>query len=257
MQQNSPIVDIADRLIPEFLKPPARTVFQWIQTNRFTKVKNTGNGMLTPEEYELLYKYSKDMSNWNMLEIGAGHGASTVSLALGIQESGGDAKLYTFEKGKGGSRDRYGDKETNIRILKNNLSKFNVQQQVNLLTQRLTYNGGPPKIIRQAAPFGLLFIDADGQLDRDFELLYELLLPGGIIIIDDYTPTYINKKSLQTFTFINHFKNNGLVIEREVYNNLFVGHKPVKEQSSEIDEAVFAELEQRAQEVSSKYNQTN
>jgi predicted O-methyltransferase YrrM len=247
------LVDIADRLIPEIFKPPARTVFQWIQINRFTDIKHEGNGMLAPEEYKLLYHYSQDVAEWNMLEIGAGHGASTISLALGIRESESDSRLFTFEKGEGGSRDRYGDKETNIRILRNNLREFEVSKHVQLLTQRLTRDGGVPDTVRQAAPFGLIFIDADGQLDRDFELLYELLLPGGLVIVDDYNPTYNNEKSLQTFALINLFKEKGLLIERETYSNLFVGHKPIQEQSVHLEEAEISDIEDRIKELSAEY----
>lgn len=235
---------VGDVIIPEPLKPPARTVHDWIMTRRFEKIKEDANGMLTAEQYHLLYDYSKKARvDGNFLEIGAAHGASTISLALGLKDNGTDSKIVSIEKATGGSRDTYGNKEENIRILERNLRKYSVVDQVELVTDRLIASKDTPPEIIQNAPFSLIFIDADGNLGRDFELFYDLLVPGSIILIDDYNPMSKDQKCLKTFAFVNHLVDEGWLIKNESIGGLLIAHKPIDTGNISLDQRVFERIE--------------
>jgi len=144
--------------------------------------------MLPAKVYQLLHRYACDIGDGDILEIGAAHGAGTVSLALGVQDGGRSGTVVAVEKGEGGSRAEFGSKERNIKILENNLREFGVSDSVVLVDEHLTRDGNLPEKIQSPAPFSLVCLDADGKLDRDFQRLYDNIRPGAIIVIDDYSP---------------------------------------------------------------------
>jgi predicted O-methyltransferase YrrM len=194
--------------------------------------------MLSPEVYNKLYQYASNVSHSNVLEIGAAHGASTIALALGLKESQYDNRVVTFEKGEGGSRAEYGSKEENLEILRGNLAAYEVDDSVSIVPERLDIERGVPDVVQEHAPYSLLCIDADGKLHRDFSLLYDLLEPGAVVIIDDYSLkrdyTEVNEqyplgggKDYRTFCYVNHFLETGVLKQLEVIDNTFFGTRSV------------------------------
>lgn len=178
--------------------------------------------MLSAKVYHLLYRYAGDIGDGNILEIGSAHGAGTVSLALGAKDGNSSATVVAVEKGEGGSRSEYGSKEKNIKILQENFQEFGISDRVNLVDQHLTREDGLPENVQSHVPFSLVCVDADGNLDRDFELLYNKILPGSVIVIDDYSPrrAYREKstrypleggKHYRTFCYANWLIENGFI----------------------------------------------
>ena len=96
------------------------------------EVRKACNGMLPLHVYERIFETAKTSSGTTFLEVGTAHAAGTVCLALGLQASGRAGKVYTFEKILGGSRERYGDYDENIAIIRNNLAEFGVADTVEL-----------------------------------------------------------------------------------------------------------------------------
>ena len=91
--------------------------------------------------------------------------------------------------------------------------------------------------------------DADGRIDRDFVLLWSVLRPGGLIVVDDYenrasfqpvSPRSPDggTKSLLTFRLLKQFMRWGLVTRRRVVGNTFFGCKPENADFRLFDSAV-------------------
>ena len=83
----------------------------------------------------------------------------------------------------------------------------------------------------------LMFLDADGLLYRDCDYFYNLLLPGGFIIIDDYadrrdfrpkTERYPlgGGKGYRTFVFLSYFMEKRLFERIEMVGKTMFGRKP-------------------------------
>lgn len=223
--------------LPGPLKPLAAGAFRRLRMGKFERIKYKCNGMLPAEVYYSLYLYGTDIGEGNILEIGSAHGAATVSLALGVKDGGGSATVIGVEKGEGGSRSMYGSREENIEILRENLREFGVAERVKIVNQHLSREGGLPENIQSAQPFSLVCLDADGNLDRDFQLLYENILPGSVIMIDDYSPLreYREKtdryplgggKHYRTFSYANWLLDRGFLHRYKTIGDTLITVKP-------------------------------
>ncbi len=140
--------------------------------------------------------------------------------------------------------------------MKNNIKFFNLCNICTVLCGDVndTYNK-----IDLNYQLSLIFIDADGALDRDFMLFYNHLIPNSLIIIDDYIDqvnwlakerylkwttskeldNYVYSKGAKrfidlcplgkeytTYRFINYFLERGLLVKDKVIGSTFFGHKP-------------------------------
>ncbi len=202
----------------------------------FKFLKKVTNGMMSPWIYRLLYKTAREIRRGDIIEVGAGHGASTVSLGLGLKDINSDRKVYTIEKCEGGSRSDFGGKQTNLEILKNNIGIFGLQAWVEILPKKLVSEADLPREINK---IGLMFLDADGRIDRDFRFFYNRIVPGGSIIIDDYEEQkdFCEKsiryplggtKEYRTFCYLNYFKEKGFFEQKCNYAGTVFGIKPTE-----------------------------
>lgn len=145
-------------------------------------VKRRCNGMLPSSVYQRIHDTAAAARITTFVEVGTAHAAATVSMALGLKDSGRAGRIYTFERGKGGSRVEYGGVDENTRIIRANLEHFGVSDIVELLV-------GDVSDLSSRVPadgeIGLLMLDADGRIDRDISLFYDRVVKGGPVIIDD------------------------------------------------------------------------
>lgn len=198
------------------------------------KIIKRCNGMLSFDVYLKIYQIAYKAKSGNMIELGAAHGAATICLAKGIINSRKKSLLFTIEKGDGdnGSIIKFGSKMLNIKILKDNIKHFHCDRCVKLIPERIKKAS---KQIIEHQPFSLILIDADGALDRDFIIFYNLLLPGADIIIDDYenikhvscdsVKNPLGKK-YSTYLFVNYFLEKGLIRKEMIINNTIFCKKP-------------------------------
>ena len=194
--------------------------------------------MMRTREYQLLYLHARRARPGDLLEIGAGHGASSICLGLGLKDAGKPGRLFTVEKGEGGSRSRYGSKEDNTRILLRNVAACGLADRVTLIDQRLgSAQASLGEVSWPSGGFSLLFIDADGELGRDFGLFYERLVPEAFIVIDDYLlvpPTVLaaratgghRAKFVKTRLWVDHFIESGLLVPLEMSGHTLFAVKP-------------------------------
>jgi predicted O-methyltransferase YrrM len=199
-------------------------------------------GLMNHLVYKKMYELVYDLADLDIVEVGAGAGAGSIAIASAIKESGKKSRLIVIEKCEGGSRTRYGDYQTNLKIIKDNFKRYGVDDKTELFPKKLTFENKDEIIsLIKTGKIAALIIDADGRIDRDFFLFWPLLETGGIIVMDDYedstkisqlssilnryTPAG-KRKMLMTYRLINQFIEWGLFkisckVERAVF-----GYKP-------------------------------
>lgn len=164
---------------------------------RFLRIRELTRGYLPAETYRRLYECARSAAEGVMIDIGPAQGGSTLALGLGILRSGKTAStVYSIEKGVGSDalRDR-DNPEANGAVLRANVARYGLEGVCEVLI------GGVEEVherVDATRPVSLLFIDADGALDRDFGLFYNRLLPGAPIIIDDVADV-INRHARENY----------------------------------------------------------
>jgi predicted O-methyltransferase YrrM len=151
-----------------------------------SRIKNELS-MLHSDILFLLYCLAKNVTG-SILEIGPYVGGSTIAMCHGVRDS--RAKPFLSIEAGGAhpahptlpSRDIAGD-------LANNLSRYGMARYVRLLHGR---SADPCVVSRAGAllrdtPVELLFIDTDGEVQRDFDLYLRYCRPGCAVVIDDYS----------------------------------------------------------------------
>ena len=202
-------------------------------------IKKKANGMLSIDVYREMYHIAKEApQDTIILEIGTAHGAGTISLALGALNKN---KVVSIDKITGGSRDKFGTLEENKSIINNNFKFFGVEKIINFYVGTSTEIA--PKLTEKLK-LSVLVIDADGAIDRDFELFYNKLLPGSTVIIDDYSNYVmikkdkknidIDKKFKLTHMLVSFFEQANLLEKKKVIDNTYFGIKP-KNQKENVD----------------------
>lgn len=198
----------------------------------FSDIKKYANGMLPIATYNRIYDYAKEVQG-NIVEVGTAHGAATICLALALTDNA--SKVYTFEKIFGGSREKFGNAEENLKIINSNYEKFKIADRVN---QYIGDVVDESKNINDLKEISLLMLDADGRLDRDFSLFYDRLKPGGYIIIDDCDDRVkvkftrfklrVDLKHKLTHKFIEYFESMNYLEKVELIGNTYFGRKPIE-----------------------------
>lgn len=232
------------RNLPWPVKPVTKIIYNKMELVQFSRLKHKCNGMLHASLYKRLYEYASEVGEGNIVEIGAGHGAGTIALGMGVKESGKNSKVIAIERGERGTRARYGNKKENISILEKNVEDYGVEDYVEILPVDLNIESGLPNRVSSSAPFSMMVIDADGKLSRDFQLFYDLLRPGAIIVIDDYspkrkycTPSEINPlgggKPYRTFSYANFLIKEGYITPFKVIDDTLLAIKSLEDSKFE------------------------
>lgn len=155
----------------------------------FWFLRKRARGMLPPLAYRMLYELAMDLPDLPFVDIGAGAGASTIALARASKDSRKRAPVISIERCTGvkGSRARYGGFEENHSLLTGNLARFGVADHVRLFVKSFADSTATEllSMVGSARIAGFVH-DADGRLDRDFSLLWPMVVPGGLIVVDDY-----------------------------------------------------------------------
>ena len=153
--------------------------------NNFKKLKIQCQGMLSPEVYEeIAYQASRCNSDDLIVDCGTAGGASCCAALKGSENY--KPLLITFDKFKGGSREKFGSKEENIELAKFNISKFDKFRRARIKDVTFSRNFNLENYIFKKV--NLLILDMDGQIDRDIINFNKFLSTNNTVIIDDYTP---------------------------------------------------------------------
>jgi len=150
--------------------------------------------MLSPKVYAKIYHLIKKLPDFDIVEIGGAAGASGVTIAKSMKDSGKKSKLIVIEKCEGGSRNDFGNYRSNLKKITNNFKKFKLLDRIILFPKEITFENRKEVLKKVSSQQIAAFIhDADGHLERDFFIFYPILIDNGLIIVDDYQ----NKKDFR------------------------------------------------------------
>jgi predicted O-methyltransferase YrrM len=224
-----------------------------------TTLKLSTGGLLNPLVYRQLYRLAGSLPDLPFVDIGAAGGTGTIALAHGYARAGKRSPILAVEKCRGGTRLDYGGYEDNLARLERNLRRFRVRHRVTLVTEELGADaaGRMAPVLGGSRLAGFLH-DADGRLDRDFGLFWELVVPGGLIVVDDdadrpeFKPVSARHpdggtKCLLTFELLNVLRASGHFEEFARVGDTAFGRKPAA--SDLLGELPYAELEAARERV--------
>lgn len=158
-----------------------------IEIDTFKEIKEKTKGYLSPDVYEEIFKAAKNAPEGAVIDIGPAQGGSTVSLTLGRREAGFVPKIYSLDMFRKSKALRYWEEtDKNIEVLRANLEHYGIADFVKIIA----VGDKDPRDAIGDQPVSVMFIDADGALDRDFSLYYQQVVPGGAIILDDVKDVY-------------------------------------------------------------------
>jgi predicted O-methyltransferase YrrM len=213
---------------------------------RFSRLKARTKGMLDSLTYKRIYKEARHLPDYPFVEVGAAAGSATIALAWAYKHTGKQSKIIAIEKFEGGSRIEHGDFDDNLSIFTSNLSRFGVSESVLLYSDhcRLADRQKIELLIDSEHISGFMH-DADGRIDRDFELFWDKTIPGGLIIVDDYEnkPNYKQysardpdggAKLITTFKLLNILIKHGFFQPKLQMRGTIFGVKPPDATEKEI-----------------------
>jgi len=142
---------------------------------------------MEPDTYVELYRLASSVPRGDILDVGVGQGATTIAYALGLRHG----RVYAVDQflQKRSGPHRYSSQsnpedavERNVEVFRSHLRQYGV-------ADRVTEIVGTTDEVADKVPsrsLGLLSIDVDGHIDRDLGHFYDIVLPSGHIVIDDY-----------------------------------------------------------------------
>jgi predicted O-methyltransferase YrrM len=258
-----------------------KTLFTIAKHPYFGYLKVVTKSYLSPTVYYKLYKYAKQAPAGHAIDIGPAQGGTTIAIAQGYLASQKNSQIiHSIEKGHSSNALSNGGVSENERVLKANLTRFDVNQNVAV---HMAYSHEAFAAGSEPTTLGLVCIDADGAIDRDFKLFYNNLLPNGVVVLDDYedmvnrhgkkllqaTETKIQDfithhrveslaettplgKELLIFRLVNYMKNKGLLVESEIVgSNTWFGHKP--ENAPEFTDVHYQDMQVIRQEIEAEF----
>jgi len=156
-----------------------------------------------------------------IVEVGAYVGGATIAMARGVRDAGRKTPIVTIEGGGEylthpdlPSADIFGDLQRNLRSrgLDHLVSLYRGMSDdpaaLELVRATLTTHN---------ARIGMLCIDADGLVQRDFDLYLPWCADGCVLVVDDYTATGLHAKALSTQQAVQKLIADGKAHELGVY----------------------------------------
>ncbi len=144
--------------------------------------------MLHPDVLTSLEHFAATTSG-AIVEIGTYIGGATIAMARGIRDSGRDRHIVAIEPG--GANPGHTDLPSAdvLSDLRRNLCARGLDQYVTIHAGRSSETARAVVEATLAArhtAIGMLCIDADGEVQRDFNLFLPLCVPGCLLSVDDY-----------------------------------------------------------------------
>jgi predicted O-methyltransferase YrrM len=156
-----------------------------------------------------------------IVEVGAYVGGATIAMARGVRDAGRKTRIVTIEGGGEylthpdlPSADIFGDLQRNLqsrgldRLVTLYRGMSDDQAALDLVRETLIAND---------ARIGMLCIDADGKVQRDFDLYLPWCADGCVLVVDDYAATGLHNKALPTQEAVQRLIANGRAQELGVY----------------------------------------
>jgi predicted O-methyltransferase YrrM len=152
-----------------------------------------------------------------IIEVGPYIGGSTIALGRGLQMGGG-GPLISVEMG--GSYPSHAVPTNDIITdLKSNVEAYGLTGVVHIIEGFTTDAAVDIAVncILDGRPIGLLFLDADGNVERDFELYRGRLSRGSILVYDDYLTEQAPEKQTTIKAWVDQAVASGFVESLGLY----------------------------------------
>ena len=154
---------------------------------KFFNELNDRISMLHPDVLALLYHFGA-CAKGPLLELGPYVGGSTISMARGVADSGGSARITSVEMGGRYDHPTYATTDI-VESLRANLKTYGVDARVNLIvghSREKPALDSVAAVVEQEGPFTCFVIDADGQVEEDIALYGRFLAARCYLVVDDY-----------------------------------------------------------------------
>jgi predicted O-methyltransferase YrrM len=152
-----------------------------------------------------------------IIEVGPYIGGSTIALGRGLQMGGG-GPLISVEMG--GSYPNHAVPTNDIITdLKSNVDAYGLSSVVHIIegfTTDADVDAAVNRILG-GRTIGLLFLDADGHVERDFDFYRDRLSRGSILVYDDYITEQAPEKQTTIKTWVDQAVASGLVENLGLY----------------------------------------
>lgn len=203
----------------------------------FTRIRRACKGQLKPDVYRAIYDAARLAPAGQFVEIGTAHGAATITLGRAIKDGGGHNRVHTF--GRPGT----GRECVPADVLHKSFAAFDVDDVVTIY---IADAAEAPRLLPDMK-IGLLLLDADGRIERDFSNLYDRILPGAPIIIDDFADRVaikvrsygyeigIDLKMKVTYALAHYFRDCGYIDSFSVVNQTLICRKTVGTPEFHVD----------------------
>ena len=153
-----------------------------------------------------------------ILEIGPYVGGSTVAISRGLRVSGRGLPLISIEAGGSYTDHPHVPSMDIIGDLKRRIADASVQDIVRVVAGH-SRDASVVHEVRDALAgqrIGMIFIDADGNVDQDWEIYRELISHDAIVVLDDYVSDIATEKATQVKPWVdrmvaaNHLRSLGV-----------------------------------------------
>lgn len=204
------------------------------------------DGLLSNEVYrELTAIVRNGPSGRDILEIGGASGSATIAMAWGLRPAlGSTPRIVVVEKCEGGTRTRYGGRETNLSRFEQFTRSYARAADIILYPHYLTLaNGSEVRALVKSSPLAGIMCDADGMVHRDLFLFSDLLCRDSFIVIDDYHPHHSPKHEV-TFCVVNRLLEAGVFMPRKLIDGTFFGSF-----GRTLSESLYHECEELVQAI--------
>jgi predicted O-methyltransferase YrrM len=104
-----------------------------------------------------------------------------------------------------------------IADLRSNLKEFGLENRVMVIQGWSNQVASDVSRLLDGRKIGLLMIDADGGVDRDFELYRKHLADGASIVVDDFIVEGTNVKSAPVQVWVRRKLDEGIIRQDSVF----------------------------------------
>ncbi|MCP5143943.1 MAG: class I SAM-dependent methyltransferase [Gammaproteobacteria bacterium] len=175
--------------------------------------------MLPPATLRKLVE-SAASAHGGILEVGPYVGGSTVALAMGNR---GRVRHAAIEIGGRYMEHPTVPSEDIVADWQRNVERFNFSDAVRLIPGSSYRYSVRRDAVLHTGKIGLLFVDADGNIEGTLRAFAPYLLPDAILVIDDYITDAAAPKAAKVRPFIDAAISQKLVTENEVIVGTWFG----------------------------------
>jgi predicted O-methyltransferase YrrM len=162
-----------------------------------------------------------------ILEIGAYVGGGTMAFCRGLRESGRSVPFWSVEPGGAYPSHPHLPSSDILSDLRRNLQARSLDRFVTLVNASTNDADAISMLQQSIAPTGLsvLSIDADGQVQRDFDHFLHLCKPGCAVFVDDYSSEHAVEKVGTTREAVDRMVAAGVLESHGVHGfGTWIGH---------------------------------